>query len=120
MISSKLPIKTVSESNTSEHWSKSHKRHKTQKKQIAWWWLTLEDKPQLPCCVKLTRIAPRALDSHDNLPTALKWIADAIAAKLVPNKQAGRADDSKEITWSYDQKKGQPKEYAVLIEIQQS
>jgi hypothetical protein len=120
LIAVKLPIKTVSEANTSEHWTISAKRHKTQKKQIAWWWISLEDKPSLPCSVKLTRIAPRMLDSEDNLPISFKWVKDYIADKLVPGLKAGRADDSKDITWLYDQQKGMPKEYAVIIEIHQN
>ena len=110
-------IKTVSESNTHEHWAVSNHRHKLQKRQIQWWWLSLQEKPSLPCSVKLTRIAPRMLDSHDNLPTSLKWITDSIADKMCPGLKAGRADDDARIRWVYDQQKGQPKEYAVLIEI---
>lgn len=109
-----LPIKTVSESNSSEHWSTKHKRHKNQKKWVRIVWYK-EGKPKidLPCKVKLTRISPRTLDS-DNLQGSLKWIRDAISEIIIPNTLAGRADDHPEISWEYDQQKGKP---CVIIEI---
>ncbi len=36
--------------------------------------------PALPCVVLLTRVSVGVLDAHDNLPIALKAIADAVAA----------------------------------------
>jgi hypothetical protein len=114
-----LPIKTASEANSSEHWCKKAKRHKLQKRWIAA--VFHREKPQLtlPCHVVLSRIAPRELDYHDNLPCSLKYIADSIAEQITGNYIPGRADDSKEITWEYKQEKGKPKEYAVKIEIMQ-
>lgn len=73
----------------------------------------------LPVEVTLTRIAPKSLDAHDNLPVSLKWIADQTATELTGIKQAGRADDSKEITWKYQQRKGRVREYAVEIAIEE-
>ncbi len=110
-----LPIKTVSEANCSEHWSKKHKRHKLQKKII---WVEFKRKGTkipLPCHIKLTRVSPRFLDIGDNLPCAFKWIKDSIAAHLTGNYIYGRADDDKRITWEYDQEKG--KSQGVKIEI---
>lgn len=112
-----LPIKTASEGNSSEHWTKKAKRHKIQKFLIKQAYHCDRPAIHLPCTVMLTRIAPRALDCHDNLRMGLKWVADAVSECLIPGKAVGRADDSKEITWQYAQEKGQPREYAVRIEI---
>lgn len=79
-------------------------------------WLDLSE--LLPCKVTLTRIAPRLLDTGDNLPMAFKKSRDVIADMLIPGLQPGRADDDPRIEWSYDQKKGAPKEYAIVIEIE--
>lgn len=111
-------IRTASESNSSEHWAVKAKRHKKQKHLVKK--IMMVEKPNVkpPCKVTMTRIAPRMLDAHDNLGTAMKWLSDAIADYLVPNKVAGRADDCKEIEWRYNQKKGQIREYGVLVEIE--
>ena len=113
-----LPIKTASESNCSEHYHVKGKRHALQKR-----WVTTAFKKErptitLPCKITLTRIAPRSLDAHDNLPSSLKWVADAVAENIIPGKATGRADDSKELSWEYSQKKGKPRQYAVMIEIE--
>jgi len=83
-----LPIKTASESNSSEHWTVKRKRHKIQQGWVNM--VFLQDKPivEIPCNIVVTRIAPRSLDSHDNLPMSLKWICDSIAdniARLSPS-----------------------------------
>jgi hypothetical protein len=115
MYTIELPIRVVSEANMKEHWHKSAKRHTHQKNAVS---LMLRDLPYcLPCHVKLTRIAPRKLDAHDNLRSGLKWIVDAIAASLTGNYVAGRADDSEMISWSYAQEKGLKNTYGIRIEI---
>ncbi len=115
-----VPIKTVPESNRGgEHYITKSKRHRTQKEAI---WCALHNKSldiQLPCDIKLTRIAPRSLDSHDNLPLSMKWLADQICEYIFPGKAAGRADDTDEVKFIYDQEKGQPKQYAVKVTIYQ-
>jgi hypothetical protein len=58
----------------------------------------------LPVQVIITRISPRPLDI-DNLVPACKSIKDDIADFLIPGKKRGRADDSKQIRWFYDQAK---------------
>jgi len=109
-----LSIESVSENNSREHWSKKHKRHRSQKRQIALFFLKEKPPVSLPCEIRLTRISPRFLDD-DNLSGALKWIRDAIADQLIPGKAAGRADDDKRITWTYKQEKGHPQ--AIKIEF---
>jgi hypothetical protein len=112
-----LPIKTASEANSSEHWAVKAKRHKIQKKWIKAIFLKERPHISLPACIKLTRITPRSLDKDENLPMAFKYIKDYIADQIIPGLAPGRADDSKELTWEYDQEKGNQREYAVRIEI---
>lgn len=112
-----IPLKTVSEANNSDHWTKKSKRHKLQKLKVKAIFLKERPPITIPCSVVLVRIAPRELDEHDNLRTSLKYIVDAISEYLIPGKAIGRADDCKEITWDYKQEKGDPKEYAISIQI---
>lgn len=114
-----IPAKTISESNSSEHWVKKANRHKIQKWMVKKAFRDHNLSFTLPVEVTITRIAPKSLDSHDNLPISQKWICDQIAAEITGIKQAGRADDVKEITWKYQQKKGKVKEYAVEVEIEE-
>lgn len=109
-----LPIKTVSEANCSEHWTKKHKRHKLQKYWVRVVFLQHNPKIDLPCKIKLTRISSRKLDS-DNLQTCLKYIRDSVADYIHPGLQPGRADDDENIQWQYDQEKGSPQ--SIKIEI---
>jgi hypothetical protein len=109
-----IPIRAVSESNISEHWTSKSKRHKTQKYWIYFKYNQRKEKIPLPCLVKLTRIGKRMLDS-DNLAVSMKWIRDAIADILIPGKPPGHADNDPRISWEYSQQIG--KEYAVIIEF---
>lgn len=111
-----IPIRTISEANCSEHWSKKHKRHKKQKGALLMRFRY--DPPpnlELPIIIELTRLAPRFLDKHDNLPMAFKWIKDYIADYFLPGLQAGRADDSEQLNWIYNQEKS--KTYSINIRI---
>lgn len=114
-----IPIKTVSEANISEHWTSKSKRHRIQKWMVKKVFLDNKFKFKLPVIVTLVRIAPTFLDKEDNLPMSLKYIKDYIADHLCPGKAPGRADDSKEITWNYDQKKGKVRQYCVEVTIQE-
>ena len=65
-----------------------------------------------PIVVTLTRIAPRLLDVGDNLSGgSLKSLRDGIADWL------GVPDNDPRVTWLYDQRKGEPKKYAVEVEV---
>lgn len=109
-------IKTVSEANSSEHWTKKSKRHKSQKRFIRLWSLENNIKATtLPCTIRLTRLAPGNLDADDNLRMAFKWIKDFIADEILPGQAPGRADSDKRITWEYSQEKSVI--YAIRIEI---
>lgn len=117
IFSNKLNIKTISEV-TNEHWAVKSKRHKTQKNYLKIWWLSneLDKKIKIPCTIKFTRVSPRELD-YDNLPSSFKYIRDAIADFIFPGKMPGQADSNKNLSWEYYQEKGNPKEYAIKIEI---
>jgi hypothetical protein len=113
----RIPIKTVSESNSTDHWRKKSKRHKGQKSLVNFYYSLHNTIVKMPCHVILTRISPRKLDEGDNLPCSLKYIRDAIAACITRDFRPGRADGDNRITWQYKQRKEKPKEYAVEIEI---
>jgi hypothetical protein len=117
ILQTELPIKTVSEANCSEHWTKKHKRHISQKEMVSWFFKPLRSQIFLPCHIKLIRISPRRLDKDDNLPCSFKWIKDEIAAQLTGYLTPGRADEDPRITWSYDQEKGTPQR--IRLEIYQ-
>ena len=61
--------------------------------------------------VTITRVAPRPLDSHDNLRSSLKAVVDGISDWL------GVKDNDERIEWAYAQERGAPKTYAVRIEV---
>jgi len=118
MLIIKIPLKTVSEANTSsEHWTKKHKRHKKQKLVVQTFLRPHKENIHLPCHITLTRIAPRKLDKDENLPMSFKYIKDYICDFITPGLQAGRADENPDLSFSFGQEKGKPKEYAIIIEI---
>lgn len=111
-----LPLRTISEANNFEHWTKSHKRHKIQQKTVALALNPIKCEVRLPCHIKLVRYAQKKLDKHDNLPMSFKYIVDACCAIITGEKRAGKADDNEQISISYDQV--QSKEYYVKIYLQ--
>jgi len=111
-----LPLRTVSESNTREHYFVKAKRHTIQKQMVT---LALRKHKQditFPCTLTVTRYAPGTLDKHDNLPMSMKWIVDACCECITGEKRAGRADDDERISIKYDQVRC--KVYGVMISIQ--
>lgn len=111
-----LPIRTMSESNCNENWKTRHARHKKQKMGIS---LSLSPhikKVVLPCSIEFVRFGPRQLDRQDNLPMSFKWICDCVCSLLRPGLAPGRADDSLDISFAYDQHKS--KEYYIKIIIE--
>lgn len=113
MIAVTLPIRAESVSNLREHWVKRAGRAKSHRMQ-AWAELRAADKePRLlgPVTVTLTRIAPRPLDSHDNLRASLKAVVDGAADWL------GVKDNDPRVSWAYAQERAAPKTYAVRIEV---
>ena len=111
-----LPIKTQSEMNCSEHWTKKHKRHKQQQFFVRSLFRHESAEIKLPCRIKLTRLGPRFLDP-DNLPPSMKYIQDEIAEILTGKggfyvtrrghikSIKGHADNDKRLSWEYAQEK---------------
>ncbi|NIA07165.1 MAG: hypothetical protein GWP14_05955 [Actinobacteria bacterium] len=116
MIEVLLPLRTWSEANLRQHWAKRARRARKQR-QAAWLLVRAAcNRADIsfssgPITVTLTRLAPRRLDC-DNLASSLKAVRDGVADAL------GTDDGSSRIKWRYDQRKGQPGEYAVLVEIE--
>jgi hypothetical protein len=118
-----LPIATVSEANSREHWHVSAKRHTAQQ-----WAIRLhfcEVGLPLPCIVKFSRISPRVLDD-DNLTSAFKWIRDEMAKIIIQQHENdidkflrgfGRYDSDSRIKWEYAQEKGSPQRIRIEIFI---
>lgn len=109
-----IPIRTRSEANISEHWSKTKKIKDMQK---GWVWIYLtNNKPKIdfPCHIKLIRVGKRILDP-DNLPVSMKYIQDAVADIIIPGLKPGRADGDPRLSWEYAQEIG--KFYGVKIEL---
>jgi hypothetical protein len=104
-----LPLRAISVLNVREHWSRRARRASEQRavtrmalaSQRAW-------PLHLPVEVTITRIAPRALDG-DNLQGSLKAIRDGIADAL------GLDDRHAAIRWSYEQRRGAARQYAVEL-----
>lgn len=113
----KIPLKIYNEANSTEHWSKKSKRHRTQRMVLK----AYLDKecylPPLPCIVRLTRYAPRSFDD-DNLQMSFKWIKDAIADMMIPGKPLGHADNDPRIKWEYFQEKTKGSEYYFTVEVE--
>lgn len=103
-----IPIRTRSLTNAREHWSAKHRRARAERHAA----YMMTPKAELPCTVRLTRVAPRKLDSHDNLRESNKNLVDGIADRLETT------DNDPRITWEYAQERGKPKEYGVRVEIE--
>jgi hypothetical protein len=114
-----LLVSTVSEGNCSQNPFVKNARHSKQKWHVRTAFKNNNLNFKLPVEVTLTRISSRKLDEHDNLRMSMKWIADQIAAELTGDRRPGRADDSKEISWKYDQRKGKIRENIVEVKIEE-
>ncbi len=115
VVTLRLPIRTVSEANNFEHWTKKHKRHKAQKHAVALALNPHKAQIKLPCHIKITRVGPRKLDKWDNLPMSVKYILDTCCAIVTGDFRPGRADDDERITVSYEQETNS--EYFVILEF---
>lgn len=106
-----VPIRIESVANIHEHWTARARRASIQKGTTYFALREAGAPHKLPCTVKLTRVAPRTLDAHDNLRAGCKAAVDGVALWLT-------VDDADErITWEYAQEKGRPKQYALKVEI---
>lgn len=103
-----IPLRTVSGLNVREHWRARARRVKAERDATARLLRPVE-KPQLPCAVTLTRVAPSAGLDDDNLPGSLKGCRDQIAAWI------GVDDRKREIVrYRYAQRRGA---WAVEVEF---
>lgn len=107
-----VPVKTVSEANSHEHWRQRQKRAKEQRLAAAFGGASRchpSELPPFPLVVTLTRVSPRELDD-DNLQGATKHFRDGIADWL-------GVDDRKRdvVRYEYGQRKGAP--VGVEVEI---
>lgn len=104
----RFPFRLVSEANTRCHWS--HRAARARAHRNGAKLLIPARDCTLPATVTITRIAPRALDD-DNLAISAKSLRDGIA------DQFGVPDNDHRLTWRYAQRRGKPREYAVIVEI---
>lgn len=97
-----LPITLPSVANLREHWAVRARRIRGQRLATRLAVGTLLVCPTCdlapPWAVRITRIAPRALDSHDNLRSACKAVVDGIADALDL-----LTDADTRVSWEYAQ-----------------
>lgn len=105
----------LSEGNKTDHWAKKMKRNQRRDIWLNAYW-PKNQKINLPCTVIITRVAPRKLD-FDNWVTTAKHFRDYIADKITPGLNPGQADSNPNITWKYEQEKGDKWQYLLKIEI---
>lgn len=109
-----IPIRAQSLLNVRWHWSKKAKLAKMQREATTIHWRSAKVRqhvPPFPLLVTLTRIAPRQLDRHDNLPASMKFCADAICTALSIDDRTDLID------WRYQQRRGGKGEYAVEVQV---
>jgi hypothetical protein len=112
-----LPIKTINELNDHSFWRTRQRRAKSQRAMTVACLAASGVRgehlaPLFPCRLKFTRIAPgNGLDRGDGLPSAFKFIRDAITELIGPD------DRDRGYEWEYDQRRGSKGEYAVEVEI---
>lgn len=120
IVSILVPIRIQSASNLREHWTKRRARDNTQELMIRMYLRNATHVPPgvpcLPLQIKLTRIAPKALDTY-NLGEAFKRTIDTIADWVVPGLARGRADSVEGLEFFFAQQKGKVREYGLKIEM---
>lgn len=105
-----IPLRLVSEANQREHWSVRSRRRRAHRSQVALVAKAKFKTPTLPCTIRMTRVAPRQLDS-DNLVSSFKASRDGLADWL-------SIDDRTDlISWEYRQERGAPKFYGLRVEV---
>lgn len=105
-----LPLRIVSTANLREHWTAKGRRNSTHRMTARVALRQHQVPTSGPLTITLTRIAPRKLDS-DNLAIAFKACRDGIADWL------GVDDGHESLTWLYEQRKGNPGQYAAEVAI---
>jgi len=123
-----LALRTVSEANSSEHWTAKSTRHKRQQFFIRQAFARESQKITLPCTITFVRLGPREMDD-DNLAICFKYIRDELSECLIPEKRScyvnakgktikikGRADSDPRIKWRYSQEKSAT--HGIRVEIE--
>lgn len=106
-----LDTKLVSLTNSREHWRTRAKRAKEQRRMAAAALATHQRfAPGTKLNIYITRIAPRALDSDNNVISG-KHVRDGVADWL------GVDDGSDLLTWHYSQQRGAAGYYGCRISI---
>lgn len=106
-----VPLRTVSALNAREMWQARASRVKKERKTVAWS-LVGQQKPAVPCSIRLTRVSPGNGTDDDNLPGALKAVRDQIAEWL------GIDDRHRNVVrYHYAQRRGAKGEWGVEIEF---
>jgi hypothetical protein len=96
--------------NQREHWRKRAERARLHRQSARFGMEQTKQRPALPCVITLIRVAPRPLDG-DNNQGSLKSVRDGVADWL-------RIDDGSDlVTWKYEQRRGKPKQYTVIVEV---
>ncbi len=121
-----IPIRTISEANSHQHWRLRAKRAKAQRGVARLltnhalvasgsyaYAFSLGRKTPFPLVVTLTRIGPRRLDS-DNLAGSMKHVRDGIADALLVDD-----GDEARVTWRYEQTKGKAKTFGITVTIEE-
>lgn len=108
-----IPFRLSSPGNGSQKdWRTKAKQRATQRRVVAAVLRERQPLPSTPVVVTLTRVGPRPLDD-DNLAASFKSVRDEVASAL------GCGDSLKDpIKWVYEQRRGEPKKYAVEIKIE--
>lgn len=105
-----VPIRTVAGLNAREHWQQRSRRVRKEREATAWA-LSRHAKPQVPCSVLLTRVAPSSGVDDDNLAGAMKGVRDEIAKWLGVDDR-----DRQRVRYRYAQCRGAKGEWGVRIE----
>lgn len=108
-----VPIRTISEANSRDHWRVKNARKVAQQQEVhvALHNLLIGRVIQLPCVVRLTRYGQNMLDD-DNLAGSFKGCRDQIARQLGVND-----GDTANVKFEYAQV-ANGRNYAVKVEIQ--
>lgn len=106
----RFDIKTVSEANQREHWSKKYRRKVEQQGTFSMLWRSYRPKLKLPAIVTFTRHSCSVLDS-DNLAGAFKHVRDQLA------KELGIDDGSDKIRFEYKQERIAKRQHYFTVEI---
>lgn len=100
LMSISIPIRTVSPLNAREHWRARSRRVKAER-EAAQIMLYSQRRPEIPCSVLLTRVAPSNGLDDDNLLGALKAVRDQVAQWIgVDDRHSDR------VSYRYAQRRG--------------